>query len=84
MVANDTEDRRSRLSLLASRDGIIWKRLHIVEMSGKDSADEYSYPSIVGDGEGAYHLVYTWKRKAIRHVVFTESWVRKKISGLRR
>ena len=37
---------------------------------------EYSYPSIVQDGDGLIHVSYTFRRASIRYVQVTEAWVR--------
>jgi predicted neuraminidase len=30
---------------------------------------EYSYPTAIQSADGLVHIVYTWKRERIRHVV---------------
>ena len=37
---------------------------------------EYSYPFVIATRDGRYHVVYTWQRTRIKHVVFNASWVR--------
>jgi predicted neuraminidase len=35
-----------------------------------------SDPSIVQTADGAIHVVYTWKKHRLKHVVIDEGWVR--------
>jgi predicted neuraminidase len=35
---------------------------------------EYSYPFLIATSDGRYHVVYTWQRTKIRHVVFNAAW----------
>ena len=75
IVANDVIGSRSRLSLLSSTNGMEWQRISIIEedVSGKS---EYSYPYLIRGPDANYHLLYTWKREAIRHVVFNDTWLK--------
>jgi hypothetical protein len=36
---------------------------------------EFSYPYLFEAKEGRIHLVYTWKRKSIKHATFNVSWL---------
>jgi len=47
----------------------------------KEIHDEFSYPSLLQDEQGNYHLVYTWLRKRIKHVQFNEAWLTQKLTG---
>ena len=59
---------RNRLNVAVSDDGIHWKAaLKLEDDPDKDS--EYSYPSVIQTSDGLVHIVYTWNRKLIRHVV---------------
>lgn len=40
---------------------------------------EYSYPFAIRTHDGNIHVVYTWRRVAIRHIVFNESWAEKEL-----
>jgi len=76
-VYNDSQTDRGNLALAISHDlGKTWKRIHYFEHEKKPgSGEEYSYPTIIRSGD-QYHLVYTWRRKAIRYVSFNAAWVR--------
>jgi predicted neuraminidase len=36
---------------------------------------EYSYPYVLRTRDGKVHLLYTWQRTRIRHVIFNDAWV---------
>ncbi len=75
-AANDTVKGRHRLSLLLSEDGgMSWKRIHKVEDEEPGNRNEFSYPFLARDTEGNIHLVYTYKRERIKHVMFNEAWI---------
>ena len=57
---------RTPLSLLLSDDGISWRRVLTVEDS---PVSQYSYPSMIQTEDGNIHLIYTWRRQRIKHVV---------------
>ena len=72
---NSTEDRHI-LSMAVSSDlGVSWKVVHNFE-DGKNAGDEFSYPYLTQTCGGEIHLVYTWQRKKIKHVVFNEAWIK--------
>ena len=56
---------RFPLNIAISDDGIAWKASWILE----DDPGEYSYPAIIQDNKGLVHVVYTWNRKKIKHIV---------------
>jgi len=64
-VYNHTTRGRTPLNLAVSDDGDHWKPLQILE----SEPGEYSYPSIIQASDGAVHIVYTWRRRKIKHVV---------------
>jgi len=65
IVYNNTPKGRTPLSVAVSRDGTEWK--HVLDL--ETAVGEYSYPAIIQARDGAVHIVYTWKREKIRHVV---------------
>jgi len=40
-----------------------------------EAGGEFSYPFLLQTGDGRVHLVYTWKRKAIKHLAFNLLWL---------
>jgi predicted neuraminidase len=65
LVYNHTERGRTPLNLAMSRDGKTWQAALVLE----DQPGEYSYPFVVQAPDGRVHIVYTWRRTRIRHVV---------------
>ena len=57
---------RTPLNIAVSNDGKTWYAAAILEDS---PIDQYSYPSVIQSSDGKVHIVYTWRRKAIKHVV---------------
>lgn len=66
LVYNPTRQGRGTLAVALSTDGETWTRLLTLE----DEADaEFSYPAVIQSSDGLVHVVYTWKRLRIKHVV---------------
>lgn len=57
--------KRSPLNVAISKDGIMWEAALVLE----DKEGEYSYPSVIQAKNGKVHIVYTWKRDRVKHVV---------------
>jgi len=57
---------RTPLNLAISNDGKTWFAALILEDS---PISQYSYPSVIQTADGMVHIVYTWRRQRIRHVV---------------
>ncbi|MFQ5586722.1 MAG: exo-alpha-sialidase [Thermodesulfobacteriota bacterium] len=73
IVLNDTFNDRYRLAVYASKDrGENWEKVIDLE-NARDR--EFSYPSIIRTPEGLYHVTYTYDRKHIKHVSFTDKWL---------
>lgn len=73
MAFNDTPSGRDNLRLAISDDhGSTWQRIATLENT---PGEEFSYPYLISTQTGRIHLVYTWRRKRIKHVVFNEAWV---------
>jgi alpha-L-rhamnosidase len=49
-----------------SPDGKKWFAATILEDS---PISQYSYPSVIQTKDGLVHIVYTWRRERIKHVV---------------
>lgn len=76
-VINDSFSNRNNLTLVLSSDrGKTWRRVKVLE--DKEGA-EYSYPSIIRDGNGTCHVTYTYDRRKIKHVMFNEEWLKRNI-----
>ncbi|MCB9500851.1 MAG: exo-alpha-sialidase [Deferribacteres bacterium] len=63
---------RVPLSVAISPDGKKWTRVFDLEpVTNPDTVDdeEYSYPGVIQTADGLVHIVYTWNRKSVRHVV---------------
>jgi predicted neuraminidase len=73
LVCNPTPAGRTPLSLLVSEDnGETWPQRRDVETE----PGEYSYPSVIQAADGTVHVVYTYQRKQIYHLVLDpDSWI---------
>jgi alpha-L-fucosidase len=60
---------RGKLNVAISKDGIRWSDIMILENGAQE---EYSYPAVIQDREGRVHIVYTYNRKNIKHVVLAQ------------
>ena len=63
---------RVPLSIAVSTDGIKWKNMFDLEpVTNPDTVDdeEYSYPGVIQTSDGMIHVVYTYNRKTVKHVV---------------
>ena len=61
---------RTPLHVAVSDDGKNWYAALILEDS---PVSHYSYPSVIQASDGMVHIVYTWRRERIRHVVVDPS-----------
>jgi predicted neuraminidase len=57
---------RTPLNVAVSKDGKTWYAALILEDS---PVSQYSYPSVIQTSDGLVHIVYTWRRERIKHVV---------------
>lgn len=72
LVFNDSEDRRTPLSIALSRDeGRTWE----TPLELESNPGEYSYPSVMQTEDGIIHIVYTFRRYTIKHVEMNEDWL---------
>ncbi len=66
LVFNPSRIRRTPLDIAVSTDqGRVW----IDSLRLENGLGEYSYPSITQTMDGLIHIVYSWKRSKIKHVV---------------
>jgi predicted neuraminidase len=79
LAFNNAEADREDLSLALSTDfGDTWRvarRLEGDPRSPRAPVPEYSYPWILQDRAGDVHVLYTWGRSHIKHVVFDRAWL---------
>ncbi len=64
--ANAHKGYRTPLNVAVSKDGKHWEAALILEDS---EISQYSYPSVIQTLDGLVHIVYTWRRERIKHVV---------------
>jgi predicted neuraminidase len=73
LAFNDSKTGRDNLRLaVSSDDGQKWTRIATV---AEEPGADFSYPFLMQGANGDVHLVYTWKRASIRHVVFNVPWL---------
>lgn len=66
-VFNDSFDKRTPLNIgISSDNGKTWKIWSLEVDEG-----EYSYPGVIQSSDGLIHLVYTYKRETIKHLVLS-------------
>ena len=66
LVYNNTEKGRTPLNVAVSKDGKTWNNVIVLE-NEKDG--EFSYPAVIQTSDGLVHILYTYKRIHIKHVV---------------
>ena len=66
LVYNHTEKGRSPLNVAISADGRVWQAALTLE---NEKGGEFSYPAVIQAGDGRVHILYTWNRLRIKHVV---------------
>jgi predicted neuraminidase len=59
---------RGILNVSLSHDGIAWEASLILDYLD-ESGKQFSYPAVIQSRDGLVHIVYTWHRKRIKHVV---------------
>lgn len=62
----ETKGPRTPLNVSVSKDGKKWFAALVLEDS---QISQYSYPSVIQSSDGLVHIVYTWRRERIKHVV---------------
>ena len=65
IVYNHTKNGRSPLNVAVSKDGREWQAAAVLE----NESGEYSYPAVIQSTDGLVHIVHTWKRQRVKHVV---------------
>jgi predicted neuraminidase len=59
---------RGILNVALSKDGIHWEAALILDYLD-EPGKQFSYPSVIQTRDGLVHIVYTWHRERIKHVV---------------
>lgn len=75
LACNPVAQGRTPLSLLLASPDEDWGVPHALE----EGPGEYSYPTLLQARDGTIHLVYTWRREHIRHLSFSEAWLRQRL-----
>lgn len=57
---------RTPLNIAVSNDGKHWEAALVIEDS---EISQYSYPAVIQASDGLVHLMYTWRRQKMKHVV---------------
>lgn len=65
-TARSTPAGRSMLNVAISENGEDWSAVCLLE---KETKGEFSYPAVIQTKDGKVHILYTWFRKRIRHIV---------------
>jgi predicted neuraminidase len=65
IVYNHTKNGRSPLNVALSKEGREWQAAAVLE----NESGEYSYPAVIQSTDGLVHIVHTWKRQRVKHVV---------------
>ena len=60
---------RGILNVAVSKDGNNWEAAMILDFIDEPSGKQFSYPAVIQTRDGLVHIVYTWHRKRIKHVV---------------
>ena len=63
---NSQKGYRTPLNVAVSKDGKHWDAALVLEDS---EISQYSYPAVIQTSDGLVHIVYTWRRERIKHVV---------------
>ena len=76
LAFNDTStSARNNLRLAISHDeGKTWQRIATIAEGPKG---DFSYPYFFQARDGTIHLLYSWNRRHIRHVMFNQAWLQK-------
>lgn len=61
---------RTPLNVAISKDGKTWKAALVLEDS---EISQYSYPAVIQASDGMVHVIYTWRRERMKHLVVDPS-----------
>ncbi|MFC0877287.1 exo-alpha-sialidase [Saccharicrinis sp. FJH2] len=63
---NASKGHRTPLNVAVSKDGKTWYAALVLEDS---QISQYSYPAVIQTSDGLVHIIYTWRREKMKHVV---------------
>jgi predicted neuraminidase len=69
LVYNHSTRKRTPLNVAVSHDGKEW----LTTLTLEDGPGEFSYPSVIQTPDDLVHVVYTWNRRRIKHVILDPS-----------
>ncbi len=72
-----SQGKRNKLNVAVSEDGINWSAVLMLE-NDENTEHEYSYPAVIQTQDGKIHIVYTWRRELIKHVVIASEKIQSK------
>jgi alpha-L-rhamnosidase len=62
----DGDSDRGVLNVALSTDGRSWNAAMVLD---EQPGGEFSYPAVIQTSDGLVHIMYTWHRTRVRHVV---------------
>jgi predicted neuraminidase len=74
LAVNGNNEGKTLQLWLGEADSGSWRLARIVE-EASDGAAEFTEPALIQTREGRIHLAYAWRRQAVRHISFGESWL---------
>ena len=81
LAFNNDEQEREDMTLASSDDnGKTWQVRKTIEenrLQVPDNAKQFSYPWLLQTKNGNLHLLYTWHKSHIKHIVFNLTWLNK-------
>lgn len=79
LAFNNHEKEREDMTLATSLDqGQTWQIARTVEenrLAVPDKSRQFSYPWLLQTRNGNIHLLYTWHKSHIKHIVFNTTWL---------
>ncbi|MCU7938770.1 MAG: exo-alpha-sialidase [gamma proteobacterium symbiont of Bathyaustriella thionipta] len=79
LAFNNDEEERDDMTLATSIDnGLSWQVAHAVEenkLAPPNKNQQFSYPWLLQTKNGNIHLLYTWHKSHIKHVIFNTTWL---------
>lgn len=78
---NDDEEREDMSLAISNNQGKTWQLAQVIEenrLQVPDKNQQFSYPWLLQTNNGNIHLLYTWHKSHIKHVIFNPIWLHKK------